>query len=192
MPDAAHEPVYPIFLKLAGRQTLVVGAGSVAERKVASLVEAGALVTVVAPTATPQLTRLAAEGMIEWHARRFRETDLDGAWLVIASTSDPEAQMKVAEGARARHIFVVAVDDPANSSAYSGAIMKRPPFTVAISSAGTAPALTRLLRELLEYILPDDDWVEHARALRAQWMTAGTPMSERFGELVRELAARRK
>jgi siroheme synthase-like protein len=190
MPDAADLRVYPVFLKLAGRDALVVGAGSVAERKVASLLEARARVRVVAPQATAEIQRLAAAGAIQWSARPFEDSDADGAWFIVAATSDDRAQRRVAAAAEARRVFVIAVDDPPNATAYSGAIVSRPPFTVAISSSGATPALTRLLREILEDVLPDPEWVEHAKALRAKWLASGTPMASRFGELVRELAAK--
>jgi len=69
-------------------------------------------------------------------------------------------------------------------------LLRRAPFTVAISSSGEVPALSRLLREILEDILPEADWVDHAKRLRASWIARGTPIGERFGELVRAFAAR--
>ncbi len=182
----------PLFLKLEGRSVLVVGAGPVAEGKVRTLLGARAQVRVVAPEATETLQRLASEGKLEWRARRFEETDLDGAWLVFAATSDPAAQRAVGEAASARHVFCIAVDDPPNATAYSGGVVRRPPFTIAISSSGAAPALTRLVRELVEQMLPGEAWVAHAQRLRARWLAEGTPTADRFAELVRELAAKAK
>jgi siroheme synthase-like protein len=185
-------PLYPLFLKLEGRAVLVVGGGPVAERKVASLLEAKAQVRVVAPEATPELHRLAGRGLLSWTPRAFDDADLDGAWLVVAATGDPAVQKRVAAVAEARRVFLLAVDDPANASAYSGAVVRRPPFLVAISSSGATPALTRLVREIVEQVLPGDAWVEHARTLRDRWIADGTPMGERFADLVRELADRSK
>lgn len=93
---------------------------------------------------------------------------------------------------RIRRLFVVAVDDPANASAYSAAIVRRAPLTVAISSSGATPALTRLLREVIEEVLPHPDWIAHAQALRTEWLASAKPMGERFADLVRELANRAK
>ena len=165
---------------------LVVGAGSVAERKIAALVDAGARVKVVAPEAVEPVRRLSDTKALEWHPRRFEDADLEGVWLVMAATSDPEVQRLVGDGARARRVFCVAVDDPANATAYSGAVVRRPPFLIAISSSGATPALTRLVREIIEYVLPGDEWVEHARQLKAKWLADGTPMADRFSQLVRE------
>jgi uroporphyrin-III C-methyltransferase/precorrin-2 dehydrogenase/sirohydrochlorin ferrochelatase len=180
----------PLFLKLEGRAVLAVGAGRVAERKVASLIAAGARVHVVAPEATPEIQRLAGEGAIALSLRAFAEADVDGQWLVVAATGDPEVQRRVAAAAEARRVFLLAVDDPPNASAYSGAIVRRPPFLVAISSSGATPALTRLVRDIVEQVLPGDDWVTRARALRDAWMADGTPMGERFGALVRDFKER--
>ena len=192
MTEAAHNQaeLLPLFLKLEDRHVLVVGAGPVAEGKVGALLGARARVRLVAPDATPALQRLASEGSLEWRARPFEEGDMDGVWLVFAATSDEEAQRAVSEAASARHVFCIAVDDPDNASAYSGGVVRRPPFTIAISSSGAAPALTRLVREIVEQVLPAPEWVEHAQRLRARWLAEGTPMADRFAELVRELAAR--
>jgi precorrin-2 dehydrogenase/sirohydrochlorin ferrochelatase len=192
--EAAPTPaeLLPLFLKLEGRTVLVVGAGPVAETKVKSLLGARARVRLVAPEATATLARLASEGRLQWVARRFEEADVDGAWLVFAATSDAGAQRASFEASLARRVFCIAVDDPPNATAYSGGVVRRPPFTIAISSSGAAPALTRLVRELVEQILPGEEWVEHARHLRARWLAEGTPMADRFAELVRELAERAK
>jgi siroheme synthase-like protein len=187
-PEEAN--LYPIFLKLAGRRVLVVGAGGVAERKIVSLVAAGARMQVVAPEATETVQRLARAGTVKWDARPFEDADADGAWLLIVATSDPGVQMQAAASAEARRVFAIAVDDPANASAYSGAVVKRAPFTIAISSSGATPALTRLVREIIEEVLPGEDWVEHAKRLRAKWVAERTPIGDRFAELVKSLKAR--
>jgi siroheme synthase-like protein len=191
--SATEEPqLWPLFLKVARRTVLVVGAGVVAERKIRSLLDAQAHVRVVAPEASPEVQRLSQTGLIDWRARRFEPQDADGVWVALSATSDPDVQREVAAAADARRIFLVAVDDPANASAYSGAIVRRGPLTVAISSSGASPALTRLIREIIEEVLPGPDWIAHAQALRAQWLASAKPMGERFADLVRELAKRAK
>jgi siroheme synthase-like protein len=171
---------------------LFLGAGAVAGRKVTSLLGAGARVRLVAPEATPELRRMAGEGLLAWIQRPFEATDVEGAWLIVAATGDIEVQRSVAEAAEAARIFLVAVDDPPNASAYGGAVVSRPPFLVAISSSGATPALTRLVREIIEQVLPGDAWIDHAKALRAKWIADGTPIGERFPSLVRELSERAK
>ena len=167
----------PLFLKLAGKPVLVVGAGAVAERKIESLLEAGARVRVVAPEATEGVQRLAREGRVAWERARLRGRRRGRA----CGSSSRRRRTPRCSGAwprrrHARRVFCVAVDDPPNASAYSGAVVRRPPFTVAISSGGATPALTRLLREVLEHVLPGDDWVEHAKRLRA----SGAPRARRW------------
>ena len=105
MPAAEDASVYPVFLKLRGRDVLVVGAGPVAERKIASLLEAGAKVRVVAPAATEAVERWAREGRLAWAARPFVDADVEGARLVFASTSDAAMQKQVFEASEAVGVF---------------------------------------------------------------------------------------
>jgi siroheme synthase-like protein len=184
--------LHPLFLRLEGRRVVVLGAGAVAEKKIAELVAARAELLVVAPAATGAVSTLAASGAMTWDRRAFEDRDLDGAWLVIAATGDGVVQRRIAAGCAERRVFCVAIDDIDNASAYSGAVVRRDPFTIAISSSGESPALTRLLREILEQVLPDAGWVDAARALREKWRAEGTPMGSRFGELVRAFSERAK
>jgi len=97
----------------------------------------------------------------------------------------------VAREAEARGIFVNAVDDPPNASAYLGGIVRRDGVTVAISTNGDAPALAGLLREALDAVLPPelDRWMDTARDVRAEWLASGVPMPERRPLLLRALNA---
>ena len=174
---------YPLFLRLEGRAVLVVGAGSVGARKIAELLDAGATVTVVATVVSPYVRALP----VTVHERAFETADVEGAWLVIGATNDAAVNRAIAAAADARRVFVNAVDDPESASAFFGAVLRRPPFVVAISSSGEAPALTRLLREVLEGALPQPHWVAAARALRAEWKRDATPMADRFPMLVRRV-----
>jgi siroheme synthase-like protein len=184
--------MFPLFLRLEGRRVVVVGAGGALTKKITELRASGALVTIVAPVATETVTALAANGDVLLHARAFAPSDLDDAWLVIAATNDAAVQAEVARVATERRIWLLAVDDVASATAYGGSVLRRAPFVVAISSSGTAPALTRLIREILESALPDESWVTAARALRKDWKAHATPMSARFEELVRAFSERSK
>jgi siroheme synthase-like protein len=183
----------PLFLDLSGKDVLVVGAGVVATRKVADLVAVGAKVRVVAPLVTDELMALSAASgasSVTVEQRGFDEEDLEGAWLVYASTDDAVVQQRVAVACEKARVFCVAIDDPPNASAYGGGIVRRGPVTIAISTSGEAPALARLLREILEQALPDEGFVEAARALREKWKADKTPMASRFGELVQAFKER--
>jgi uroporphyrin-III C-methyltransferase/precorrin-2 dehydrogenase/sirohydrochlorin ferrochelatase len=141
--------LFPIFVKLEGRPVLVVGAGPVAEGKVNGLLSAGAAVTVVAPTATSEIKRLAADGALIWRERRFLPQDLDGAALVIAAVPR-EVAAAVYEEARRRGILCNSVDDPDNCDFYYPAVVNRGDLQIAISTAGRSPALAQRLRIELE------------------------------------------
>jgi siroheme synthase-like protein len=180
----------PLFLDLKGKDVLMVGGGVIASRKAADLVAAGAAVRVVALEVAAELATTAGVAIEQ---RAFEERDVDGAWLVMAATDDADVQKRVAAACEKTRVFCIAVDDPPNASAYGGAIVRRGPVTIAISTSGEAPALARLMREVLEQALPDEGFVDAARALREKWKSEKTPMASRFGELVaafKERAAR--
>lgn len=174
----------PVFLKLGGRKVVLVGGGNVAAGKLPGLLAAGAEVMVVAPEVLPAIV---ASG-VETVRRAFRPEDLDGAWYAVAAAT-PEVNRAVAAAAAERRIFVNAVDDPANASAYLGGVLRRDGVTVAVSTNGRAPALAGLLREALEAVLPDelDLWVAEAERLKREQRAAGVPMAARRPALLRAL-----
>jgi uroporphyrin-III C-methyltransferase / precorrin-2 dehydrogenase / sirohydrochlorin ferrochelatase len=159
--------LYPIFADLAGRAALVVGGGNVAERKVAALLEAGAAVTVGAPGFTKKLADWAENGRICLIYGAFEETWLDRQWLVIAATSDPQVNTAVAAAAERRRIWANVVDDAAKSSFQVPAVIDRAPLVVAVSTAGAAPVLARLVREKIEQLL--DPSLGVLAALAERW-----------------------
>ena len=168
--------VFPVFLKLAGRRVVVVGGGPVAASKLRSLIDAEASVTVIAP----EVVEAIASAPVEVVRRPFRAEDLDGAWYVVAA-APPDVNRAVAAAAHERNLFVNAVDDLENASAYLGAVLRRAGVTIALSTDGEAPALVGLMREALEAVLPDDldTWMETARDARRQWLAEGIPMEQR-------------
>jgi uroporphyrin-III C-methyltransferase/precorrin-2 dehydrogenase/sirohydrochlorin ferrochelatase len=178
--------VFPIFLKLAGRRVLVVGGGPVAASKLRALVDADACVTVVAPEIVADI----AAAPVDLVRRPFAVTDLDGVSFVVAA-APPEVNRAVAAAAHARGLFVNAVDDMENASAYMGAIVQRAGITLALSTDGEAPALAGLMREALEQLLPDDldAWMACARDARRDWLARRVPMAERRPLLLDALVA---
>ncbi len=129
-------PLYPLGLRVEGRRVLVVGGGTVAQRRVPALIDAGADVLLVSPHVTPALDGLAAAGRLTWEARRYEESDLDGAWLAIATTSDPAANAAIAEAAEQRRIWCVRADDGSASSAWTPAVGRHDGVTVAVLGGG--------------------------------------------------------
>ncbi|MDR1988798.1 MAG: bifunctional precorrin-2 dehydrogenase/sirohydrochlorin ferrochelatase [Acidobacteriaceae bacterium] len=174
----------PLFVNLEGRRVLLVGAGPVAAGKLRQLRAAGADVVVVAPEAHPDI--IAAGVPIE--RRAFRPADLDDIWFVVAA-APPDVNREVAEAAGMRKLFVNAVDDPPNATAYLSGVVRRSGVTLAISTSGAAPALTGLLREALDALLPDDieTWMTVAREARPVWKKNGVPMDERRPLLLKAL-----
>ena len=183
--DKSHDILFPLFLKLAGRVVLLVGGGPVATSKGKSLAEAGAIVRLVTPLVTQELEAMAAEETWEVRRREFSPGDLEGTWLVI-SAAPPEVNRAVSLAAEARRLFVVAVDDPPSASAYGAGIVRRGDVTVAISTAGQAPALAGLLREGIAALLPEDlpTWVDEARRLRPGWRAERLPLADRRPRLL--------
>jgi uroporphyrin-III C-methyltransferase/precorrin-2 dehydrogenase/sirohydrochlorin ferrochelatase len=184
----AQDILFPLFLKVAGRVVVMVGGGPVATGKARALAEAGALVRVISPTLTADLDALALDQAWEVRRREFAPPDLEGAWLVI-SAAPPAVNRAVSEAAEARRLFVVAVDDPPSASAYGAGIVRRGAVTVAISTAGQAPALAGLLREGIDALLPQElpAWVDEARRLRPGWRAEQLPLGERRPRLLAAL-----
>jgi uroporphyrin-III C-methyltransferase/precorrin-2 dehydrogenase/sirohydrochlorin ferrochelatase len=174
----------PLFLTLAGRRVLLVGGGPMAASKLESLLAAGADVHVVSPEVRPSIE----QSGVPIERRGFVPSDLDGAWLVVAA-APPAVNREVAAAAESRRLFVNAIDDPANGSAFLSGVVRRDGVTVAISTSGHAPGLAGLLREALDAVLPRDlgDWMHVAREARIEWRRDGVPMEARRPLLLRAL-----
>jgi uroporphyrin-III C-methyltransferase / precorrin-2 dehydrogenase / sirohydrochlorin ferrochelatase len=141
--------LFPIFVKLEGRPVLLVGAGSVGEGKVGGLLAAGAVVTVVAPEATPAIRALADGRKISWRQREFHPDDLQGMVLVVAAVPRDIAG-SIYQEASSRGVLVNSVDDPEHCDFYYPAVVTRGDFQIAISTAGHSPALAQRIRIELE------------------------------------------
>ncbi|MET1729048.1 siroheme synthase CysG [Yersinia enterocolitica] len=144
----------PLFADLKRRPVLVVGGGEVAARKIDLLHRAGAQVRVVAQTLSSELEQLHQDGRIHWLALDFLPEQLDEVFLVIAATNDTALNAAVFAAADKRHLLANVVDDQPRCSFIFPSIVDRSPLVVAISSAGQAPVLARILREKLEALLP--------------------------------------
>ncbi len=144
---------YPVFLRVAGRRCVVVGGGEVAERKVGSLLAAGARVFVISPSLRPGLAALAAEGAIEHAARPYRAGDLTGAVLAYAATDDEMLHAAIARDAEAAGVLLNVVDRPRWCSFIVPSVLTRGDLTVAVSTSGGSPALARRVRQDIERTL---------------------------------------
>jgi len=128
--------LYPLGLRLAGRRVLVVGGGTVATRRVPALLDAGADVMIASPSLTPALRALFDAGRLRWVERRFQPSDLDGVWLAQVAVDDPVAAAAVSEAADQRRIFCVRADDRHAASAWTPAVTRHGPVTVAVLGGG--------------------------------------------------------
>ena len=142
--------LFPVFLKLGGRRCLVVGAGKTAEEKIPNLLASGALVTVVAPSATPKIQGWARAGKLCWVKRKFQVQDLDGIFLAVLATSSKAVNRAAFEEAQRRGILSNAVRDRSFCDFYYPAVVRRGPLQIAISTAGHSGALAQRLRAELE------------------------------------------
>ncbi len=146
---------YPINLVgLEKKRCVVVGGGDVALRKVQSLLDAGALqVIVISPRLDDGLSQLQRQGRIEHIARGYRPGDLKGAFLVIATTDDPEVNSSVSHEAEAEGILLNVVDDPDRCNFIVPSTLRRGDLVIGVCTGGQSPALAAGLRRKLERTL---------------------------------------
>ena len=182
--------LFPIFVKLDGRRCLVVGAGTVAEAKIESLLATAASIHVVAPKATAKVREWSREGRIEWNAREYVPEDLSGVFLVIAATGSPALHDKICAEARRSGVLCNAVDEPQRCDFYFPAVVRRGELQIAISTGGLSPALAqRLRKELEQQFGPEwEQWVAQLGRTREELL--GIPMpSEQRKRLLHQYAS---
>ncbi len=141
---------YPVYLSLRGKKCLVIGGGTVAERKVKSLFECGADVWVVSSSLTDGLGKLIEENQINYLHREYSPEDLEDCFLVISATGDSDTNKEVADDCFARNIPVNVVDEPDRCSFIVPSVMRRGDLCIAVSTGGKSPLLARKIREGLE------------------------------------------
>jgi len=141
---------YPVSLDIKNRKCLVVGGGSVGTRKVKTLLECGAKVTVVSPGVSGQLLELANNGLIVLEKRPYREADLDGMFLVIGTTDDEELNRQISIDAEKLNMLCNIADSPEVCNFILPSIVNRGDLTISISTSGKSPALAKKLRIELE------------------------------------------
>ena len=141
---------YPVCLEITNRKCLVVGGGAVGTRKVKSLVDCGATVTVVALTASDELERMAAAGVITLEKRAYTDTDMTGVFLVFGATSDMSLNNRISREAEERGILCNIADVPKACNFILPSVVQRGDLQIAISTSGKSPAFARHLRKTLE------------------------------------------
>ena len=158
---------YPVMLELAGRRCVVIGSLAVREGKVEGLLAAGATdVLVVASAPDARLTDLEVLPEVIVERRTWRADDLNGAFLVVASSADPGEREAIAREARCRRAFVNVMDDIPNCDWSAPAIVRRGELVLAIATGGASPALAKQLRAALSQEF-GEEWSEVVSVLRA-------------------------
>ena len=176
---------FPIFLNIENKLCIVVGGGKVAERKIKSLLRAKARVKVISPELTPKLKKWAEEGKFVWEKRVYQIGDLEGAWLVIAATNDPEVQKEIYQEAEQKRVFCNVVDVPEFCSFIVPSVVRRGKLAIAISTSGASPAVARRLRETLEELIGEEYeiYIELMKNLRDQILNLNLSSQEKEAKL---------
>ena len=141
---------YPVFLELDGKIALVVGGGKVAQRKVETLLECGASISIVSKELTHKLKQLIEDSEVRFLGEELKDEFFDDAFIIIAATDDKDLNHKVSERARDRGLLVNAVDQPADCNFIVPSIVKKGDLLIAISTSGKSPALSKKIRKRLE------------------------------------------
>jgi precorrin-2 dehydrogenase/sirohydrochlorin ferrochelatase len=177
----SNASLFPMFVKLEGRRCVVVGGGAIAESKVESLLTSGASVMVVSPTLTENLAEQERRGLFAWKACEFQVQDMDGAFLVIAATSDEEVNELIFSEADRRGILCNAVDQPQRCHFYFPSVVRRGALQIAISTSGLSPSLAQRLRKDFEAEFGSEyeEWLAWLGRVRAAMMERGADFETR-------------
>ncbi len=183
--------LFPMFMKLAGKQCLVVGAGKVGEPKIGGLIDTGASIHVVAISASDQVREWASAGKIALELRAFSTGDLDGKFLAVVATASRSLNELIYREAQWRGVLCNVVDVPEYCDFFYPAVVQRGDLQIAISTAGQSPSLAQKLRQQLErqFGAGYAAWVEQLGETR-RLILASDLNKERKLELLHSLASR--
>lgn len=189
-------PHLPLNIDVRGRTVLVVGGGTVAGRKITSLLDAEAAVTVVAPKQSPKIARLAAAGTVHLKKACYQASDLTDVFLAVAATNDPETNRRVAADARQRGVLVAVTDEPGTGNCTFPALLRRGDLEISVSTNGTCPGFAAIVRDQLAAVIGEEYGAILATlaAGREKLLTEGRPstynnqiLRSRARELINEL-----
>ena len=142
--------LFPMFLKLEGKQCLVVGAGKVGEPKIGGLLDTGARVRVVSLDASSTVREWVQAGKIELELRPFSNDDLDGAFIAVVATNSRTLNECIYHEAQRRRVLCNVVDVPDLCDFFYPAVVRRGDLQIAVSTAGQSPSLAQKIRQQLE------------------------------------------
>ena len=183
--------LFPMFMKLTGKQCLVVGAGKVGEPKIGGLIDTGASIHVVAIAATAPVREWAQAGKIELELRAFSKNDLDGKFLAVAATASQTLNQLIYREAQRRGVLCNVVDVPELCDFYYPAVVRRGDLQIAVSTAGQSPSLAQRIRQQLERQFGEGyaAWVKQLGETR-RLILASELDKETKSELLHSLASR--
>lgn len=141
---------FPMFVDLWDKKILVVGGGTIAGRRIRILTAFAGDLTVVAPRISPEIRELAASGAVKLVERRFCIEDVQGAWMVLAATDDPQVNRQIWQEARAQGAWVNVSSDRTLCDFHFPGIIRREPVVIGINASGENHRLAREVREELE------------------------------------------
>ena len=176
--------LFPIGLNLQHKPCLVVGGGTIAERRVHTLLSCGAVVHLVSPTVTPWLSEAAQSGALRWTQDVFQPAHLDGIAIILVATNKSQVNAEIAALARQRHCLINVVDDPEHCDFYLPAVVRRGALALAISTEGQAPAFAGWLRRQFEQSLDP-----HLGEVLAHYAALRLDMQQRYPDLQERAAA---
>ncbi len=178
---------YPVFLNLKGKKAVVIGGGKVAERKILTLLKTGADVTVISPEITNRIERERKKSRIKHICRHYRKYDLKDAFLVIAATDSPDINEQVSQHAPC---LVNVVDTPEVCNFIVPSVIQRGPLTIAVSTSGISPALSRFIRKELEQMYGPEfsEYLRSLRGIRTEAMKSIRDQKER-SEFLKSVAS---
>ena len=183
--------LFPMFMKLAGKRCLVVGAGEVGEPKIGGLIDTGASIRVVAIEASDTVRQWADAGKIELELRTFSENDLDGKFLAVAATASRTLNELIYREAQRRGVLCNVVDVPEHCDFFYPAVVRRGDLQIAISTAGQSPSLAQKIRQQLERQFGEGyaAWVEQLGETRRLILASDLDQETKW-ELLHSLASR--
>lgn len=160
---------FPLHLSLEGKTVLIVGGGTVASRKVQSLLPSGATITIIAPSISHELQTLLSTSNLKAEERIYTSADLDGVFLVIAATNNHITNQQIANDCKAQGIMVSVVDNPTAGNCIFPALLQRGDLTISVSTAGKCPGYAAFIRD-----------------------TIASSIGHKYGEILQQLAAERE
>lgn len=186
-PPVSSVVYYPVFLNLKNKKAVVIGGGKVAERKILSLLKAKADITVISPSITAKIKMEKQKGAIKHINRRYRNGDITSAFLVIAATDSSRLNKRVSDEAPC---LVNAVDMPSLCNFIVPSVIQRGFLTIAISTSGVSPALSRSIRKEIEnsYGTEFSEYLKALQDIRAEAMDV-IPNQKKRGAVLKSVAS---